>query len=75
MVKWAVELSEFDIEFHPRPTIKAQVLLDFIVKLAQDETDISTPNWSLYVDGSSTEIGSEAGIVLESTKETSWNTL
>ncbi|KAL0305109.1 UNVERIFIED_CONTAM: Retrovirus-related Pol polyprotein from transposon opus [Sesamum calycinum] len=25
MVKWAVELSEYGIEFHPRPAIKAQV--------------------------------------------------
>ncbi|KAL0449020.1 UNVERIFIED_CONTAM: Transposon Tf2-12 polyprotein [Sesamum latifolium] len=66
MVKWAVELSEFDIEFHPRPTIKAQVLADFIIEMAHDEASISAPIWSLYVDGSSTAIGSGAGIVLES---------
>ncbi|KAL0416230.1 UNVERIFIED_CONTAM: hypothetical protein Slati_3454900 [Sesamum latifolium] len=34
MVKWAVELSEFGIEFRPRPAIKAQVLADFIAELA-----------------------------------------
>ncbi|KAL0395387.1 UNVERIFIED_CONTAM: Retrovirus-related Pol polyprotein from transposon opus [Sesamum latifolium] len=66
MVKWAVELSEFSIEFRQRPTIKAQVLADFIVELANDEAGISTPTWSLYVDGSSTTIGSGEGIVLES---------
>ncbi|KAL0298838.1 UNVERIFIED_CONTAM: hypothetical protein Sradi_6543600 [Sesamum radiatum] len=54
MVKWAVELSEYGIEFHPRPAIKAQVLADFVVELAYDEASISTPTWSVYVDGSST---------------------
>ncbi|KAL0313126.1 UNVERIFIED_CONTAM: Ribonuclease HI [Sesamum radiatum] len=62
----AVELSEFGIEFRPRPAIKAQVLADFVVELAEDEASISTPTWSLYVDGSSTSIGSGAGVVLES---------
>ncbi|KAL0323631.1 UNVERIFIED_CONTAM: hypothetical protein Sangu_1982400 [Sesamum angustifolium] len=66
MVKWAVELSEYGIEFHPRPAIKAQVLADFVVELAYDEASISTPTWSLYVDGSSTSTGSGAGVALES---------
>ncbi|KAL0433496.1 UNVERIFIED_CONTAM: Transposon Tf2-12 polyprotein [Sesamum latifolium] len=66
MVKWAVELSEFGIEFRPRPAIKAQVLADFVVELASDEAGISIPTWSLYIDGSSTSIGSRAGVVLES---------
>ncbi|KAL0381134.1 UNVERIFIED_CONTAM: hypothetical protein Sangu_0177700 [Sesamum angustifolium] len=47
MVKWAVELSEYGIEFHPRPAIKAQVLADFVVELAYDEASISTPTWSV----------------------------
>ncbi|KAL0391024.1 UNVERIFIED_CONTAM: Transposon Ty3-G Gag-Pol polyprotein [Sesamum calycinum] len=66
MVKWAVELSEYGIEFHPRPAIKAQVLADFVVELAYDEASISTPTWSVYVDGSSTSTGSGAGVALES---------
>ncbi|KAL2527301.1 reverse transcriptase [Abeliophyllum distichum] len=32
-LKWAIELSEFDIEFKPRTAIKAHVLADFIVEL------------------------------------------
>ena len=32
LVKWAVELGEFDIEYKPHPAIKAQVLADFIVE-------------------------------------------
>ncbi|XP_077249113.1 uncharacterized protein LOC143888546 [Tasmannia lanceolata] len=32
LVKWAVELSEFDIQYVPRPAIKAQVLADFVAE-------------------------------------------
>ncbi|KAL0352498.1 UNVERIFIED_CONTAM: Retrovirus-related Pol polyprotein from transposon gypsy [Sesamum calycinum] len=46
--------------------IKAQVLADFVVELAYDEASISTPTWSVYVDGSSTSTGSGAGVALES---------
>ena len=50
LMKWAIELSEFDIRYRPKPAIKAQVLADFImeftsaepVKDAQATTDLST---------------------------------
>lgn len=32
MITWSVELSEFDIQYRPRPAIKSQVLADFIVE-------------------------------------------
>ena len=32
MVQWAIELSQFDIEYHPRIAIKAQALADFIAE-------------------------------------------
>ena len=32
MVQWAIELSQFDIKYHPKTMIKAQVLADFIAK-------------------------------------------
>ena len=32
MLQWAVELSQFDIEYHPRIAIKAQALVDFIAE-------------------------------------------
>ncbi|KAL0352150.1 UNVERIFIED_CONTAM: hypothetical protein Scaly_1603700 [Sesamum calycinum] len=66
MVKWAIELSEFSIEFHPRPAIKVQVLANFLVELTYDEVSISKTTYSLYVDGSSTSVGSGAEIVLVS---------
>ncbi|XP_022889265.1 uncharacterized protein LOC111404731 [Olea europaea var. sylvestris] len=33
LLKWATEVGEFDIEFKPRPSIKAQALADFIAEL------------------------------------------
>jgi hypothetical protein len=30
LTKWSIELSEFDITYRPRPSIKAQVLADFV---------------------------------------------
>ena len=32
LLKWAIELSQFDIEFLPQPAIKGQALADFIVE-------------------------------------------
>jgi hypothetical protein len=30
IVKWSVELAEFDLEFYPRQVIKSQILADFV---------------------------------------------
>ena len=32
MALWAVELSEFDIQYCPRTTVKGQVVADFITE-------------------------------------------
>ena len=34
---WAIELSEFDIQYHPRIAIKGQVVADFIAEFTYDE--------------------------------------
>jgi len=34
MVRWAVELSEFDVQYEPRGPIKGQVYADFVVELS-----------------------------------------
>jgi hypothetical protein len=34
LVNWAMELEEFDLEFYPKNTIKAQVLADFIAEFS-----------------------------------------
>ncbi|KAL0449498.1 UNVERIFIED_CONTAM: hypothetical protein Slati_1506200 [Sesamum latifolium] len=68
LVKWAVELSENDISYLPRTTIKAQALADFISELAGISMEDASKDqkWLLHVDGSSTTQGSGAGIVITS---------
>ena len=42
MVQWAIELSQFDIEYHPRTAIKVQALADFIVEFTLPDEDSFT---------------------------------
>ena len=42
MVQWAIELSQFDIEYHPRTVIKVQALADFIAEFTIIEDDNTT---------------------------------
>jgi len=58
MVRWAVELSEFDIVYEPRGSIKGQIYADFVSELspggAQQEVELDS-QWLLSVDGSSNQ--------------------
>ncbi|KAL5788377.1 hypothetical protein ACOSP7_005326 [Xanthoceras sorbifolium] len=54
MIKWSVELSEFDISFRPRNAIKGQAIADFVSKFTINDvalvTDEQVSNWKLFVD-------------------------
>ena len=71
-MKWAIELSEFDIRYKPKTAIKGQILADFVMEFApvglaeptQSEDDL--PIWKLSVDGASNAQGSGAGLILTS---------
>ena len=39
MVQWAMELSQFDIDYRPRTTIKVQALADFITEFTMMDQD------------------------------------
>ncbi|MCI29253.1 putative protein NYNRIN-like, partial [Trifolium medium] len=68
ILKWSLELEEFEIHYESRRALKAQVLADFVAEM----TNPSTPDknkWTLFVDGSSNPQGSGAGIILENGKE------
>ncbi|XP_072089283.1 uncharacterized protein [Arachis hypogaea] len=65
LIKWAVELSEFDIRYQSRGPIKSQFLADFIAELTIPSEDDHAKQWILYVDGSSNNGGCGAGIRLE----------
>ncbi|XP_048634995.1 uncharacterized protein LOC125608613 [Brassica napus] len=69
LTKWAIELGELDITYKNRTAAKSQVLADFLVELAPElEQDLTLPssNWTLHVDGSSTNKGAGAGVQLQS---------
>ena len=67
LVKWAVELSEFDIDYKPRAAIKAQAMADFVAEFTEaevclDQREVATDSgeaqvWQMSVDGSSGEQG------------------
>ena len=67
MVKWAVELLEFDIKYEPQGPIKGQIFADFVVELSSEAARVEGDDfrWVLSVDGSSNQQGSGAGVILE----------
>ncbi|XP_024013058.1 uncharacterized protein LOC112087264 [Eutrema salsugineum] len=69
LAKWAIELSEYDIEYRNRSSAKSQVLADFLIELPAEATNEPFPDavWMLHVDGSSSKHGSGIGIRLTST--------
>ncbi|KAL0439775.1 UNVERIFIED_CONTAM: hypothetical protein Slati_2460500 [Sesamum latifolium] len=56
IVKWAVELGEYDISYLPHTKIKAQALADFMSEIAgiSLEDAPKEEKWLLHIDGSST---------------------
>ena len=70
MVLWAIELSEFDIQYCPRTAIKGQVVADFIAEFTNVEGHGAKeyPKWSIHMDESSNRRTGGAGIVLRSPK-------
>ncbi|GKV09019.1 hypothetical protein SLEP1_g20584 [Rubroshorea leprosula] len=67
LIGWSVELSEYDLEFQPRTTIKGQAVADFLVECAPTAVKEKAPEhplWVLYVDGATNVEGSGAGAVL-----------
>ncbi|KAL2235239.1 UNVERIFIED_CONTAM: Gag-Pol polyprotein [Sesamum indicum] len=63
MIKWAVELGEFDISYQSRTTEKAQILADFMIEISGASEDPGI--WMLHVDGSSNTNKGGAGILIE----------
>nr|KAJ0187158.1 hypothetical protein LSAT_V11C900462460 [Lactuca sativa] len=55
LAKWAIELGEHDISYHPRISIKGQALVDFLLEI-----------WTLYTDEASSKEGSCVGLILTS---------
>ncbi|GKV50663.1 hypothetical protein SLEP1_g57362 [Rubroshorea leprosula] len=67
LIGWSVELSEYDLKFRPRTTIKGQAVADFLVECistTKEEKAPEHPVWVLYVDGTASVEGLGAGAVL-----------
>ncbi|GAA0143835.1 hypothetical protein LIER_04427 [Lithospermum erythrorhizon] len=75
LTTWAIELSEFNISYVSRTTIKAQALADFMIEyitptphirsgLGSGEPGMEKPEWVMFVDGARNEKGSGAGIII-----------
>ena len=45
MARWAIELSEFNIQYKSRLALKGQELADFLVELPQLNTDQGNVDW------------------------------
>jgi len=74
LLKWNIELSQYDITYFPRKAINGQALADFIAEFtdrgdSEEETasDVAV-QWKLCVDGARNDYCSGAGIVLETPK-------
>ncbi|GAV58457.1 RVT_3 domain-containing protein [Cephalotus follicularis] len=72
LIKWSVELGEYNVKFEARPVIKSQVLFDFVGDntltkcMEEDPSEIEKGLWKLSIDGSSCNSGYGAGFVLTS---------
>ena len=71
-MKWAIELSEFNIRYKPRTAVKGQILADFIIEFTPAQSTEAAqlapdlPIWKLFVDGAANFQGSDAGLILTS---------
>ena len=70
LLKWAVELSELDIKYRPRISIKGQVLANFIVERTEArKQEMDKEKWVLETNGSSQAQGESVGIIMKSSDE------
>ncbi|GKV49226.1 hypothetical protein SLEP1_g55988 [Rubroshorea leprosula] len=67
LIGWSVELSEYDLKFQLRTTIKGQAVADFLVECISATVEEKAPEhsvWVLYVDGAANIEGLGVGAVL-----------
>ncbi|KAJ3705307.1 hypothetical protein LUZ61_009012 [Rhynchospora tenuis] len=62
LLKWAIELSEFDIIYLCRTAYKSQVLADFIIQGTSVSFTPVEVVWEVYVDGASSSKGTGLGV-------------
>ena len=67
MALWAIELSEFDIQYCPRTAEKGQIVADFIAEYTHSEGKGAEGLrlWSIHTDGSSNQHAGGVGVVIQ----------
>ena len=67
MARWAMELSEYGIQYKPNLSKKGQVLADFLSEIPQPDTCSDKKGWwTLCVDKASKQTGAGIGLQLTS---------
>ena len=72
LIKWAIELSEFDIKYKLSTVVKGHILADFIMEFTPAQPTKATqlapdlPIWRLSIDGAANAQGRGAGLILTS---------
>ncbi|XP_072081057.1 uncharacterized protein [Arachis hypogaea] len=51
MMTWAIELSQYDLQYESRHAIKAQAMVDFLVKVTGSLLEEPSTRWKLHVNG------------------------
>ena len=63
---WAIELSEFGIQYKPRLAIKGHILVEFLAEIPQQDVDPGNADWwILNMDGASQQKGASVGLQLK----------
>ena len=66
MAWWAIELSEFGIQYKPLLGLKGHILADFLVELPKPDVDQGNVGWwILNVDDASHQTGAGVGLQLK----------
>ncbi|XP_019173823.1 PREDICTED: uncharacterized protein LOC109169395 [Ipomoea nil] len=71
LVKWVVKLTQYGIEYQPRPSIKGQALANFLVECTAGEEekertteDSSGEWWEMHADGAASRQHCGGGVML-----------
>ncbi|KAL2228584.1 UNVERIFIED_CONTAM: hypothetical protein Sindi_1838100 [Sesamum indicum] len=73
LIKWAVALGQYDVDYQPRTAQKAQVLANFVMELSSDPkyppvAEEQTSKWMLHVDGALNANNGGASILIQGPK-------
>ena len=67
MARWAMELSEYGIQYKLKLSKKGQVLAKFLAEISQPDTCMNKKGWwTRCVDGASRQSGADIGLQLTS---------